>query len=183
MAASGNALRRVFSDYGSGGWGFESSRARQLFQELSWKDGSQMRPFLGLGYYGYRDKLYVGKAASGEASIAESNQYQVRSRYKGNRSSGSALTNDSTEFSVMRLSANEKRCRGPARSGRSRAAGSGDCVAQRRAETCLAGADRAAERGRDRHDGDPAAEMTLAPPTSRRPRPCASTPSRASSPY
>ena len=76
----------------------------------------------------------------------------------GNDASGSALTNDSAEFANMRLSADEKRCRGSTLSGSSRATGSGHRVAQQRAETCLAGADRAAERGRGRHDGDPAAD-------------------------
>src|SRR3954451_23811921 len=72
--------------------------------------------------------------------------------------SGLALTNDSSGLADMRVWLDEKRHRGPAWSGRSRAAGSRDRIGEQPAKTCVAGADCAAERRWDRHDGDPAAD-------------------------
>src|SRR5713226_51534 len=72
--------------------------------------------------------------------------------------SGWALTNDSSGLADMRFWLDEKRCRGPAWSGRPGAAGSCDRLGEQPAEACVAGADCAAERRWGRHDGDPAAD-------------------------
>src|SRR5665213_301050 len=72
--------------------------------------------------------------------------------------SGSALTNDSVGLANMRIWRDENGYRGAAWSGGSRSVGSGRGVAEQSTEARLASADRAAERGWDRNDGDSASD-------------------------
>src|SRR3954452_2153295 len=83
---------------------------------------------------------------------------ETASKVSNGRTSGLALTNDSSGVSHMRVWLDEKRHRGPGWSGRPGTAGSGDRLGEQSAEACMAGAVRAAERRWGWHDGHPAAD-------------------------